>query len=85
MNPDWRPVIKVSRGDEPPITIYLIKDEKQKKPYKLSCLFCKRTLVIVRGRIIRVVDYPDTNPNFNVDFEFKCKQCKQDWRFVLAV
>lgn len=69
------------RDQEPPSTIYLLADVATPL-YKLSCMYCKRTIADAKGRIDTVVQTPLPLEDFGNVVQIKCKQCGQLWRVI---
>lgn len=70
-----------SRHDEPPVTIYLLSGD-QGTMDKIACMFCKRTITDIKGRIDYVVSTPTTLEEYDIAVNVLCKLCKQQYRFV---
>lgn len=71
------------RKAEPSITVYFTRDDTEEM-YEVSCMFCKRTVIDFKGKIIKLINAPMPNKQHSVVFTARCKQCKQDWRFMLV-
>lgn len=79
-NPYW-----VERKGAPSISIYLINDDTPEvfAIYKLSCLFCKRTIADgIKGRVDAVVDAPLPADEFDLAINIQCKMCGQKYRIL---
>jgi hypothetical protein len=69
------------RRNDPPVTIYVINSTK---PYleKISCIYCKRTINDMKGRVDRIIDAPLDVSDYGIAINVMCKQCHQFYRFV---
>ena len=74
---------KRKRGDDPALSIYLMNGASPELE-KLSCLFCKRTIADVKGRVDRIVDAPIDAGDFGIAINIRCKLCHQNYRLVVA-
>lgn len=72
---------KRNRGDDPAVSIYLMSDDKPME--KLSCMYCKRTISDMKGRIDKIVDCPIDPKDFGVAINIRCKLCHQNYRFIV--
>lgn len=76
----------VNRKDQPAISVYFIRDDQNSKPYKLSCMFCKRTIADdVKGTIDKMVDGPMPADDHDHATNIQCKLCGQKWRILTGV
>jgi hypothetical protein len=78
---NYEEVPKRKRGDDPPISIYLI-NEVAPEMSKFSCVWCKRTVVDVKGRIDKMIDAPVDVGDFGIAVNSRCKLCHQNYRFI---
>lgn len=81
------PVIK--RDKFPATTLYWIAESLDLgypvKLYGLNCLFCKKTLAVdFKGQIAMIVNAPVALIPFGMAMTIRCKQCKQNYRLVVA-
>lgn len=74
---------KRKRGDDPPLSIYLI-NERAPEMEKLSCIWCKRTIADVKGRVDKIIDSPIDANDFGIAVNIRCKLCHQNYRLVMA-
>lgn len=73
------------RNNAPPITVYFIAADDPQSPYKLSCMFCKRTISDgVTGRIDKLVNAPVSATDHDLAINIQCKLCGQIWRILGA-
>lgn len=73
------------RNNAPPISVYFIADEDPQSPYKLSCMFCKRTIADgVTGRIDKMINTPLAADDHDFAVNIQCKLCGQIWRILGA-
>lgn len=80
---------KLRRDNHPAISIYWIAEDVERgRPvvlHKLSCMFCKRTIVDeFRGVIMTIINSPLSLANFGASLTVQCKQCKQKYRMILV-
>jgi transcription elongation factor Elf1 len=75
---------RVNRKFQPPVSIYFIRDDNDLPPSKLSCLFCKRTLMDgIKGTVDKVVDGPVSADDHDHAFNIQCKLCGQKFRILV--
>jgi len=74
---------KRRRGEDPPISIYLL-NEVSPDMEKLSCIWCKRTIADVKGRVDKIVDAPIDAGDFGIAVNIRCKLCHQNYRLVVS-
>ena len=74
---------KRKRGDDPPLSIYLI-NEVAPTMEKLSCIWCKRTIADVKGRVDKIIDAPIDANDFGIAVNIRCKLCHQNYRLVVS-
>lgn len=74
---------KRKRGMDPPVSIYLINDVAPEME-KLSCIWCKRTIADIKGRVDKIVDAPIDSNDFGVAINIRCKLCHQNYRLVIS-
>ena len=67
----------------PAISIYLMSDDSEKME-KLSCMWCKRTIADVKGRIDSVIGTPMPVHDFGVAVNLRCKVCHQNYRLIVT-
>lgn len=79
----YNTVTKRRRGDDPHISIYLLNDYSPDME-KLSCLWCKRTIADVKGRIDKIVDSPVDSGDYGIAVNIRCKLCHQNYRLVVS-
>ena len=74
------------RDTAPAISVYFINDADHNPPHKLSCMFCKRTILdSVSGRIDKMIDTPlPVAEDFGLALNVQCKLCGQKWRVLGA-
>lgn len=76
----------ISRKEQPPISLYFIRDDNHLPPHKLSCLYCKRTIMDdVKGTIDKVVDGPLPAEDHDYASNIQCKLCGQKYRVLAGV
>jgi hypothetical protein len=69
----------------PAISVYFTRDDDNTPPHKLSCMFCKRTILDgVTGRIDKVIDAALPADEFDLAMNIQCKLCRQLWRILGA-
>jgi hypothetical protein len=51
---------------------------------KISCMYCKRTIADVKGRIDKIVDAPIDAQDFGVALNIRCKLCHQNYRMIIG-
>lgn len=74
-----------SRKGLPAITMYFIRDDNDTEPYKLSCMFCKRTIADrMKGVIDKVVDGPMPANDHEFASNIQCKMCGQMYRLLMG-
>lgn len=74
----------VTRKDQPAISLYFIRDDNSFQPHKLSCPFCKRTIMDgVKGRIDKMVDGPVDAHDHDFACNIQCKLCGQKFRILV--
>jgi hypothetical protein len=75
----------VNRKNAPPVTIYFVNDDARTPPYKLRCMFCKRTFADnVTGQMDKIVDAPVPAEDHDLALNLQCKLCGQKWRILAA-
>lgn len=74
---------KRNRAEDPATTIYLINDHGHGLE-KLSCMYCKRTIADVKGRIDKIIDAPVDPADFGVAINIRCKLCHQNYRLIMG-
>lgn len=74
---------KRKRNTDPTISIYLI-NERSPEMEKLSCIWCKRTVADIKGRVDKIVDAPINSADFGIAVNIRCKLCHQNYRLVMA-
>lgn len=69
------------RDDDPAITFFF---NSTSSPYvdEISCLFCKRTIFAIKGRIDYAVNIPADHEDYGLIIHIKCKRCRQWYRFI---
>jgi transcription elongation factor Elf1 len=73
-----------NRKFQPSVSIYFIRDDNDLPPSKISCLFCKRTLMDgVKGTVDKVVDGPVPADDHDHAFNIQCKLCGQMYRMLV--
>lgn len=72
---------KRNRATDPAISVYLMSDSKPLE--KVSCMYCKRTIADVKGRIDKIIDCPIDPQDFGVAINIRCKLCHQNYRLVI--
>jgi len=75
---------KRNRGDDPAVSVYLLNDTKLGVFEKISCMYCKRTIADVKGRIDKVIDSPSDPRDFGVAINIRCKLCHQNYRLIVS-
>lgn len=74
---------KRRRDLDPALSIYLLNGISPELE-KLSCLFCKRTIADVKGRVDKIVDVPIDSNDYGIAINIRCKLCHQNYRLVVA-
>ena len=74
---------KRKRGTDPAISIYLINDFAPGME-KISCIWCKRTIADVHGRVDKIIDAPTDANDFGIAINIRCKLCHQNYRLVVS-
>lgn len=72
---------KRDRGSDAAVSLYLVNDSRPELE-KISCMYCKRTIVDIKGRIDKVVDAPQSADDFGVVVNIRCKLCHQNYRLI---
>lgn len=80
MYPDTKPFR--DHGKSPAITMYHIADESEAMD-KLSCIWCKRTIADIKGRIDTIITTPTDIADFGIGINIRCKLCHQNYRIVI--
>lgn len=70
------------RKGTPPVSMYLLSDDSPKMT-ELSCMFCKRTIVDIKGRVDKTISTPMPINDFGIAINIRCKQCKADYRLLI--
>lgn len=78
---DSRPYIK--RKDFPEISIYLINVDAPTLT-KLSCIYCKRTIIEVKARADKIIGTPMPVVGFYAAERIVCSLCGQHYRLLTA-
>lgn len=73
---------KRKRGEDPALSIYLM-NEQAPEMSKLSCIWCKRTIADVKGRVDKIVDAPIDASDYGIAINIRCKLCHQNYRLVI--
>lgn len=66
----------------PPISIYLLSDDTPEME-PLNCLFCKRTIVDVKGTVDKIISTPMPLIDFGVAINIRCKLCHAHYRLLI--
>lgn len=74
---------KRKRNADPALSIYLI-NERAPEMEKLSCIWCKRTIADIKGRVDKIIDAPMSSEDFGIAVNIRCKLCHQNYRLVMA-
>ena len=74
---------KRRRDQDPALSIYLLNGASPELE-KLSCIFCKRTIADVKGRVDKIVDVPIDSNDYGIAINIRCKLCHQNYRLVVA-
>lgn len=73
-----------SRKNQPACSLYFIRDDNSLPPYKLSCPFCKRTIMDgVKGTLDKMVDGPVSAEDYDFACNLQCKLCCQKFRLLV--
>lgn len=73
---------KRKRGEDPAISLYLINDRSPGME-KISCIWCKRTIADIHGRVDKIIDAPIDANDFGIAVNIRCKLCHQNYRLVI--
>lgn len=68
-------------GDSPAISIFVLDDDAPTMD-KISCIFCKRTITDMKGRIDNIVTSPLPLEEYGIVFGIRCKLCHQNYRLL---
>lgn len=71
------------RRQYPAISFYVLDDEGADEMEKLSCSWCKRTIMDVKGRIDLMISTPMPVKDFGVAINIQCKLCHQEYRLLI--
>jgi len=82
------------RRSDPIISVYIINDHhvldsyntcEGYRPYleKISCIYCKRTVWDMYGRIDKMITTPMPPEDFGIATNIQCKQCHQKYRLLI--
>lgn len=67
----------------PPISFYVLDDGSASEMEKLSCIWCKRTIMDIKGRIDLAISTPVPVEDFGIAVNIKCKLCGQQYRLLI--
>lgn len=67
----------------PPISFYVLDDDGATVMEKLSCIWCKRTIMDIKGRIDLAISTPVPVEDFGIAVNIKCKLCGQQYRLLI--
>lgn len=73
-----------NRKGQPAVSLYFIRDDNALPPSKLSCPFCKRTIMDgVKGTLDKMVDGPVDAEDHDFACNLQCKLCGQKFRLLV--
>lgn len=67
---------------EPAVSVYVLDNYSCTHLEKISCIFCKRTVWDMFGRIDKMILSPLPLTDYGVAINIQCKQCHQMYRLV---
>lgn len=70
------------RRNAPAISVYLMSDDSPEMD-KLSCMYCKRTIADIKGRVDTVIGTPISVEEFDVAVNVMCGLCHQQYRLLV--
>lgn len=71
---------------DPPISLYLIAQPTTGRPVqfdKVSCIWCKRTIYELGGRIDKIINAPMAVDEVDIATQIRCKVCKANYRLIV--
>lgn len=71
-----------NRKGDPAMSVYLTSDDGPGME-QMSCLWCKRTIADVKGKIDTVISTPMPLQEFDIAVNIRCKLCGQDYRLLI--
>lgn len=66
----------------PPMSVYLMSDDVMEME-QLHCIYCKRTIADIRGKIDTIIGTPMPLQEFDIAVNILCKLCKQQYRLLV--
>lgn len=69
--------------DTPAISFYVLDDHTVGEMEKLSCIWCKRTILDIKGRIDIMITTPVPIDDFGIAINIQCKLCSQKYRLLI--
>lgn len=70
------------RAGSAAVSIYLTSDDTASMD-QLSCMWCKRTIADVKGKIDTIISTPMPVTDFGIAVNIRCKLCGQDYRLLV--
>ena len=67
----------------PPVSFYVLDDDTSETLEKLSCVWCKRTILDIKGRIDIAIMTTMPVKDFGIAVNIRCKQCGQNYRLLI--
>lgn len=71
------------RREDPPTTIYFLRESKPGSLFPIHCMYCTRVIIEAKGVIEKImVNTPEDTTNFDKALNIRCKLCHQNYRLV---
>lgn len=71
------------RREYPAMSMYVLDDDGASEMEKLSCSWCKRTILDIKGRIDVAISTPMPVEDFGIALNIQCKLCHQRYRLLI--
>jgi hypothetical protein len=75
--------VRVKRKEAPPVSIYVAETQTPSFT-KISCMFCKRTIIETNVEPVQVITAPLPFEQFTSAGEIQCSLCSQKWRILMV-
>jgi len=69
-------------GGDPAISLYLLSDDGAVMD-KLSCIWCKRTVIDIKGRVDSAINTPMPVTDYGIAINIRCKLCHANYRLLV--
>jgi hypothetical protein len=72
-----------NHASSPAMSFYVLDDDTADSMEKLSCVWCKRTILDIKGHIDVIITTPMPSDDFGIAINIRCKLCGQNYRLLI--